>query len=388
MNSSVDDCVRSILRGIGSLVAAALLVASPACEAEPAGVIDTGSPERLVFVSFRDGLTNEHGTAASEIYRIDADGTAAVNLTRAPAAYHGHLHASPDGRLLLFESDRDSCFNVWIMAPDGGDRTQLTGLDPADRCNEAPRWSPDGSQIAFTTSRGPIEPVDVGWEAFVMDADGGDPHTVSNLETNDWIHGWTPDGRVTFHALMPGGGVVTYRVDPDGTGLEPFFDVDGDREPYWSPDGSRIAFVSERDGNGEIYVMDANGTGATNLTGHPGADDFYPLLRHRDPWSPDGTRIAFSSDRTGDRDVFVMRSDGTGLVNVTASAGTDVFNGWSSDGMRIAFSSRRTGDWEVYLVNADATGLVNLTRHPADDMDAIWLPDGSAIGSQPPSPQP
>src|SRR6185295_9164422 len=100
--------------------------------------------------------------------------------------------------------------------------------------------------------------------------------------------------------------------------------------PAWSPDGRTIVFVSWRDGNGEVYAMDANGSGPRNLTQNP-ANDVRPA------WSPDGGRIAFASRRDGNSEVYVMNADGSGPRNLTRSRASDDYPTWSPDGQRIAF---------------------------------------------------
>jgi TolB protein len=121
-------------------------------------------------------------------------------------------------------------------------------------------------------------------------------------------------------------------MNPDGSGdTQLTFGLSGDSgdaEPSWSPDGTRIAFTSRRDGNFEVYVMNADGSGQTNITNNP-ANDSGP------EWSPDGTRIAFSSRRDGNRDgnyeVYVMDADGTDQTRVTTTAGGESFEpAWQS----------------------------------------------------------
>ena len=100
--------------------------------------------------------------------------------------------------------------------------------------------------------------------------------------------------------------------------------------PAWSPDGRKLAFVSRRDGNSEIYVMNADGSGQENLTQQP-ASDSHPS------WSPDGRKLAFVSRRDGNSEIYVMNADGSGLRNVTRTPSNDLDPAWSPDGGAIAF---------------------------------------------------
>lgn len=136
----------------------------------------------------------------------------------------------------------------------------------------------------------------------------------------------------------------------------------------------RIAFVTDRDENREIYVMNADGTGLSNLTNHD-ADDDSPS------WSPDGTRIAFHSDRDDEYgDIYVMNADGTNVTRLTSERTFDVDPDWSPDGTRIAFMSSRDGPSDIYVMNADGTGVTRLTTHSeSNDWDPTWSPDGSRI---------
>ena len=129
----------------------------------------------------------------------------------------------------------------------------------------------------------------------------------------------------------------------------------------------KIAFISNRDGNPEIYVMNDDGTNVTRLTNNPDLD-ISPA------WSPDGTRIAFNS-RTGEsHEIYVVNADGTGQTRLTNSPEHVGFPTWSPDGTKIAFTSGRDEDGDIYVMNADGTGTVRLTTQPGMDGLPDWVP--------------
>ena len=162
-----------------------------------------------------------------------------------------------------------------------------------------------------------------------------------------------------------------YLINTDGTGIRrlthhPNLDAPTD----WSPDRKRIAFHSNRDGDYEVYIMNADGTGLTQVT-HNSA--LAPI------WSPVGRRLAFTSDRDGDWEIYLMDTDGTDVVQLTHNSARDLGAFWSPDGRRLVFTSDRDGDWEVYVMNTDGSGLVQLTHNSALDAARPWSPDGRRI---------
>jgi TolB protein len=133
----------------------------------------------------------------------------------------------------------------------------------------------------------------------------------------------------------------------------------------------RIAFETNRDGNREVYLMNADGTGQTNLTNNA-AQDIEPA------WSPDGTKIAFSSDRSGDYEIYVMGETGSATpTRLTFSPGADVEPAWSPNGAEVAFTSTRDGNTEVYTMNVDGSSQANQTKNPRSDSEASYGPKGS-----------
>jgi len=143
-------------------------------------------------------------------------------------------------------------------------------------------------------------------------------------------------------------------------------------EPVWSPDGKRIAFTCYSNGRGQICVMNADGTGVTNVSDN-GFSDRSPS------WSPDGTRLAFASDRDADWEIYVMKGDGSDQQRLTDCPGADLNPKWSPAGEVIAFESDRGGDTDLYSVNADGGEALRLTDLPGLELDAAWSPDGTEL---------
>lgn len=162
------------------VIAAVLLaLASAACAdggVAPEPELDSQAQEALLFVSTM-GDERQIGWTdlLKDIYRMNADGTGVVNLTRMPATRYRSLSLSPDGRTVVFNTDRSGCYDLWKMETDGSNPTRLTNVRPgySDRCNYLPRWSRDGTRISFITTR------DQNHSAYVMDADGGNHRSIS-----------------------------------------------------------------------------------------------------------------------------------------------------------------------------------------------------------------
>jgi TolB protein len=355
-------------RSVAGPLAALMLLTQGACSDSVAPVADGDDEvqEQILFV---------RGDDAGDIFRMRLNGTDVENVTESPSRYSA-LRLSPDGTKVLFYSDRESCYDVWTMDVDGTELRQLTGVDTNERCNYAPQWSPDGSKIAFYSSRNVT--LGLGWEAYVMNADGtgvvevgGNPSTDNGTNT-DMVHGWSPDGRVVLLSDRDGT-KRTYLVNPDGTGLDHF--ADGYVMPYWSPDGSEFVIQVEAvEDDMDLYVVGSDGGDALNVTSDPGWDAVSRWSPT--PWSPDGEMLAFVSTRTGNWDIYTVNADGSGLKNVTDHPAFDQSLHWSPGGTRFLFSSDRSGNREIYVANADGTGVVKLTDDPAQDDKAIWVPGG------------
>ena len=136
----------------------------------------------------------------------------------------------------------------------------------------------------------------------------------------------------------------------------------------------RIVFSSNRDGDWDIYSMDANGDNLLQLTDHPASDE--------DPaCSPDGRRIVFTSERGITHDLYVMDSDGSNVVRLTHDNFLEAHPSWTADGTKFAFASfrRLVGNVEIYVMDADGNNLINLTRDKMWNLRPSWSPDGRKI---------
>jgi Tol biopolymer transport system component len=176
------------------------------------------------------------------------------------------------------------------------------------------------------------------------------------------------NGKIAFVSNRDGNFEI-YAMNADGTDqtcLTKNPALDGD--PSWSPDGLKIAFHSNRDGNSEIYLMNPDGTNQIRITNNP-ADDIEPA------WSPDGSKIAFASNRNGDYGIFVMNTDGTDQQYLAGGN----HPAWSPDGSRIVFVSIRDGSNEIYVMNADGTNQIRITSNQFIELHPVWSTDGSKI---------
>jgi Tol biopolymer transport system component len=266
------------------------------------------------------------------------------------------------------EVDLDAPCQIFSINPDGSDWMQLTflPLDLYTHGDTDPESSPDGSKIAF--SRATYTYRDVG---------GG---TTEEIYTQD-----------------------IYVMNADGSGLREIADDPAlDYGPAWSPDGSKIAFVSNRDApvdaayanSYDIYVTNADGTGEPiRISGQPGNESDLN-------WSPDGSKLLYVSTADtpafpnpgGDAEIYVMNPDGTGVSRLTDNTAYDSTPDWSPDGKEIAFSSNRDGKSAIYRMNADGSGQTKIDYQapcidPQDpdlprctgDGYPVWSPDGTKI---------
>jgi Tol biopolymer transport system component len=294
---------------------------------------------------------------------------------------------SPDGRTLALMSNAAGNWDVWTIGIDGTRLQQLTH-DPSNEYTAT--WSPDGGQLVFSSDR--LHRV---WPNLWM-LNPRRPGAVEQLSPGDgkyFFPSWSPDGtHIAFVYLPTGPPAFELRVmsvlnreirvlSRDGILFSP---------PAWSPDGSKIAFASNRTGNAELWVMDVSSLCGVDLDDPQPSAAFWQLTEHpamdKDPsWSPDGRYLAFTSTRSGNEALWVMklpdfsrlppsllpsseqggqkeqresreprysvRHGAFALQQLTHDPAIDRYPQWSPDGKQIAFTSTRSGHETVWLID-------------------------------------
>ncbi len=205
---------------------------------------------------------------------------------------------------------------------------------------------------------------------------GDDTRRIGNGSSDNTQPVISPDGGKIAYVSTRDGNLEIYMtpVMADGVGADTRLtnNTAGDINPAWSPDGTKIAFASSRDGNWEIYVMNADGSSQTRLTNNT-KDDQAPV------WSPDGKKIAFSSLRDGHSEIYMMNADGTSQTRLTNTAKDSYEPAWSPNGRNIAFTTNRDGNNEIYVMNVDGSGYRNVTNNSASDTSPTWDIDGQGL---------
>jgi Tol biopolymer transport system component len=264
------------------------------------GIVPAPTSGKIAFTSNFIGNNN--------IWLMNSNGTGPVMLTTNPAS-DAYPNLSRDGSKIAFVSDRDGNQEIYSMNAAGAFQTRLTNNAAQDN---SPVYSPDGTKIAFASNR------DGNYEIYIMNANGTGQTRLTTNTLDEGQIAFSPDGTKILFARLAANQSDShiYSMNLDGSSQTPLttgsFVLNG--QPNVSPDGTTIVFSSVRPFSGhtdpEIYVMNANGTGQTRLT-TAGGQDLEPVF------SPNGSKIAFRSERTGNAEIFIMDSNGANQQRIT-----------------------------------------------------------------------
>jgi TolB protein len=230
------------------------------------------------------------------------------------------------------------------------------------------------TQIAFVSSRSGSK------EIWVMDYDGTNQRQLTSLKSISLTPRWSPDlSRIAFTCFAPAGGVTSAQIcmySMDTGKLVSFPRFRGtNTTPAWSPDGTQVVFSSSMSGNPELFICDVNGGRPKRLTIANGAS-ISPS------WNPKtGQSIAFVSDRGGFPQLYLMNADGTSTTKLDLpDMGYVIDPAWSPNGQLLAFSWRRpSGNYDIYVMEPATLRLLELTRDQARNERPSWAPDGRHI---------
>lgn len=285
--------------------------------------------------------------------------------------------STPCLRKIVYVSTGDyDIFEIMMMNSDGTD-VQNISKNNADDMD--PTWSPDGKQIVFASNL--EDRLSMNTQLYVMNADGSDLEQMTKDVGSSRYPAWSPDGKLIAYsyAASPTQAEI-YLMNPDGSELKRLTDGSSmNRSPAWSPDGKKIAYSSAKWDekqkkfiNDDIYIMNADGSSQRKMTTSP-ADDYSPV------WSPDGKKIAFTSERRGNADIFIMNVSTIMVQQLTPNSPADDENpSWSPDGKMILFNSDRDNSGgEIYLMDANGQNVVRLTNSTQHHM--TWRPVWSPI---------
>lgn len=286
---------------------------------------------------------------------------------------------------------------AYVVEEAGGPQVVLAGSNlnlPLAQPGVGLSWSPDGRRVAFAA-------IENGYlDLYVMDAGCAGPDEICeegaiNLTRSpgdDLQPAWSPDGRLLVFSSGRNGNFDLYLLDiaclarPEGcAGSERQLTASQGYEewPAWSPDGGQLAFVSDVEGNVELYTINTDGSNQQRITDHPAAD--WPVT-----WSPDGRWLLFASDRDGHWNLYLVRAGCAGTATPCAGQTYRLTNDpaderdpvWSPDGRVIAFASNREGNWDIYTIPAPgprpgevaASAWTRITATRVDERYPAWLP--------------
>ncbi len=277
---------------------------------------------------------------------------------------------------IAFDSPRGGNTDIFLL--DAG-RSMLARLTRDDTLDFSPAWSPSGQQLAYIS----LSPQRLESRLIVMNWDGSQRRAIASVHLNGIVNSalaWSPDGSQIAYTTSDGSGTQgVYLVDLEGSAPYRVTESRGNVfSPTWSP-GGRLAFAWSPVANTEIYVfspqlIETRDSHTPDPSPQRITSSYYTDTAPA--WSPDGEWIAFVSDRAGSSDVYLMRPDGNALHALTDTSDLDTNPAWSPDSSRLAFVSNRDGARTLYIMNADGSSVQRLLDAVSEDSRPAWRPGG------------
>ena len=345
-------------RGLAFILAVAVMAAGISCNSEGGGI---------VYVSEADG--------DAEIYLVDPDSGESAPVERLPSSTESGPRWSPAGKHVAFVSGKSGNLDIRVASVDGPSASPggaLRSLASSEGNEESPRWNADGDRVAYVTD------LDGHSDVYVAsfsenDEEGGSPVRITSEDTEEFLGDWSPDGQwLVFSRRGSEDSQGLWLRNPDGVNLFQLTTAN-DLAAVWSPDGDAIAFVRNVEGNRDIYLLEPEDDDdwrgrvkARPLVTSPAAD-------HSPHWAPDGDTLVYVSERDGNAEIYILESDEDGPPQrLTTNEAEESQPVWSPDGQRIAFVSDLHGQSEIFVMDADGINQRRLTHNDARDHSPDW----------------
>lgn len=360
--SLVDRASRALVACAATLT---LMPTSSAATEPPA--MPTCADARQLPLGVRRGLT-DHARLLSKGHAMPRPHPVVGAALAAAVTVAAGQSAEPPAGEILFTTNRDGNYEIYVMAVDG---TGVRNLTQHPSLDYAASWSPDGARVVFQSNRSG------NYDLYVMPAGGGEAVNLTNHPAADVGATWSPDGqRIVFASDRDQARRELYVMRADGTDVRRLtHNTQYEETPVWAPDGTRLAFTRQVEepaagghaGNGEIFVMAADGTGERRVTTRSGFDS-------APSWSPDGRRLAFHGAVPDGFDLFVVGVDGSGLQPLTQGAPEEYQPAWSADGAWLAYCAGEGQEYDIWVMRPDGTDRRRLTTTAGRDQQPAWRP--------------